>query len=305
MHRLRPAFASSVPHDLALGTDASRSCVSGTGWRSGCFGCGRCTPNKPWAFGRGARRSARATHVTLVLTERPLSEDELLIARSWLYERWADIIERDLGEPHIPTLEHGTDLRTARKAEYLAKLGLELSDPGLKKGKDGHRSPMQILFDWCEGDSDWDLALYRHYAEAMKGRQFLTWSKKGVVYELKKQMQDAIEKGKKAEPAAMPIAAIADRDWDELRHKADDIAVTLLETAERRGLPGVLELMRQHLGKDAVRHTVGMTGWQRDAMRAQAPPVKVEPEVHVPALAPSPEQMVMAEMTERRRARLP
>lgn len=128
----------------------------------------------------------------------------------------------------------------------------------------------------------------------------------GVLWALRKQMEAAIEEDKRAEPAHMPIAAIADRDWDELRHKTDDIALTLLETAERKGLPGVLELMHHHLGEDAVRRTVGMTGWHRpDALRAQAPPVRVEPEVHVPAPAPSPEQMVMAEMTERRRAPLP
>lgn len=253
--------------------------------------------------GLHAIRSLEATHGpngwhphihVLFLTERPMSDDEVLIAADWLYERWAVIIERELGEPHIPSPERGTDFRPARKAEYLAKLGLELSDPGFKRGRQGGRSPMQILFDWCEDDSDRDLALFRHYAEAMKGRQFLTWPKKGAVYELKKQMQDALEADKDAEPERPPIAALADCDcdWDDIRHKQDDIAVSLLETAEKRGLSGVLELVRHHLGEDAVRRTVGMTGWhQRDALRAQAPPVKVELAVTAPPAKTEPVQM--------------
>ena len=43
------------------------------------------------------------------------------------FQGW--LLTRVLGEGAVPSLEHGCDLRRCRRADYLAKLGLELTAP--------------------------------------------------------------------------------------------------------------------------------------------------------------------------------
>ncbi|HEY6724762.1 MAG TPA: hypothetical protein VI197_12065, partial [Polyangiaceae bacterium] len=66
----------------------------------------------------------------LLFFDAPLTELQLREARRWLAERWAACVARELGDEHRPDLEHGTDLRACRIAEYLTKRGLELTSPG-------------------------------------------------------------------------------------------------------------------------------------------------------------------------------
>ena len=66
---------------------------------------------------------------------------------------------------------------------YIAKtqdggaVGNEMARADLKQGRDGHRTPFEILddFRWT-GDLE-DLALWHEYERATKGQQAITWSK--------------------------------------------------------------------------------------------------------------------------------
>lgn len=56
-------------------------------------------------------------------------------------EIWERLVERHLGKDHVPSREHGADFRPCDSAAYLSKLGMELSDPAIVKG----RSPLAML----------------------------------------------------------------------------------------------------------------------------------------------------------------
>lgn len=104
----------------------------------------------------------------LLLFDAPLSERQLQEACRWIAKRWADCVARELGEDHRPDLEHGTDLRPCHNAEYLAKLGLELTSPGRsKRGKGDQRTPMQIAYDLADRQDPRDAELWRDYCDAM------------------------------------------------------------------------------------------------------------------------------------------
>lgn len=60
----------------------------------------------------------------------------------WHWNRWADIVERELGPRHTPDMIHGADLRPCKDSEhYISKLGLELADPAAVKG----RAPLALV----------------------------------------------------------------------------------------------------------------------------------------------------------------
>ena len=237
----------------------------------------------------------------LFATERVMNEEEILRAASWLYERWADIVVHELGEKHAPLPDVGTDFRVAHKADYLAKLGLEISDPGVKQGKNGGRTPLQILQDWVDVGEDRDKWLYQTYAQGMKGRRFLTWSNKGIFADLKREVMAEIAAETAAEPERLPVAVIDGPDWDELR-ETEDAATTLLEAAERAGTAGVFEQVLRLAGDGARTRSQMLTlqFWRcaHEANRPQSPPIGAPPPHPLLAL---PDQVPLPLPTDSRR----
>jgi len=97
----------------------------------------------------------------------------------WLWRRWSRSIE-GLGFGKCSRKAWRFDpVRTLEQAgEYVVKGGeaWEITHAHLKDGRDGHRSPFQILSDVCLHDPGSDGALFRQYAAAFKGAHQLTWS---------------------------------------------------------------------------------------------------------------------------------
>lgn len=58
-----------------------------------------------------------------------------------LRDLWERAVRRKLGPEHAPDARHGVDVRPCDSAAYLTKLGLELADPAVVKG----RSPLAML----------------------------------------------------------------------------------------------------------------------------------------------------------------
>jgi len=174
----------------------------------------------------------------LLFFDAPLTELQLREARRWLAERWAACVVRELGEEHRPDLEHGTDLRPCRIAEYLTKLGLELTSPGrTKRGKGNQRTPMQIAYDFAERRDERDAELWRDYCDAMFGAKMLTWSRG-----LRKRLglgEEATDEElvEEQEAAAEVVLLIEGREWDELRDVPGGRA-RVLEAAEREPAKG-------------------------------------------------------------------
>lgn len=94
----------------------------------------------------------------------------------WVIDRWKTMVERYVGKEHVPDDEHGVTLTPLHDARYVSKLGLEVSDPGLKIGKQGSRTPLQIAAEWSRFRHRRDAWLWRTYCEAMRGARQLTWS---------------------------------------------------------------------------------------------------------------------------------
>ena len=207
----------------------------------------RMTRGAPWkrlARRLGIRHSIRALELThgahgwhphlhvLLFLARPskggdvswrLSEDRaqahLAIARLW-----RKAVARELGPDHEPDDVHGTDVRPCHRADYISKLGLEVTDPGLaKRGRSG-RSPWQIASDLAsyQGDGaqtiarrERDASLWLAYVEGTRGRKMLTWSKglKRVAGIAERDDAETLEKKERPQP----IAYLNLPTWRELR----------------------------------------------------------------------------------------
>lgn len=186
----------------------------------------------------------------LVLTGRTLDDAELRDASMWLSERWQECVQRALGDEHRPDYAHGCDLRPCHSADYIAKLGLELTAPGRsKRAKGQNRTPMEIAYDFATEGRGRDSALWTDFCESMYGAKMLTWSKDlrkrlGMPAELSDE-----ELSEEAETHEI-LALIAGRDWDRLRD-TPGVRTALLEAAERGGLRGLIALASR-LGSDLL-----------------------------------------------------
>lgn len=86
-----------------------------------------------------------------------------------------------------PDEQHGVVVdrcyNAAEAGAYIAKTqegkspGNELARGDLKRGRDGNRTPFQIIEDFRQTGDVADLALWRAYEKATKGHQAISWSK--------------------------------------------------------------------------------------------------------------------------------
>jgi len=220
--------------------DAWRRVQSGKAWRE-------------WKVTAGFVGSIRALETThgengwhphlhiVLLTRRPLSEE----FRAWVSWRWQRAVCRALGADHMPDDVHGCDLRPCHAADYLQKLGLEVSPPE-KAGRVGHRTPLQLLMAFAyDGDLD-ALELYRAYTVGMKGAKMLTWTvglkrDAGVL----DQTDEAIVEGD--DELEERIVSIKGEAWDALRD-IPGIEVAILAVAESE----TPDVVREWLGQLAL-----------------------------------------------------
>lgn len=111
---------------------------------------------------------------------------QLVDEASWLKHRWLSALA---AAGMSASWERGLDVRQGDYwvREYVAKYGhepirtpwtleSELTKAPVKLGREGGRSPMQLLADYGLGDLQAG-ALYVEYVQAFKGRSQLTWSR--------------------------------------------------------------------------------------------------------------------------------
>lgn len=189
-------------------------------------------------------------HMVLLL-ERELSPDELAALKAELYALWADKVA-DLGLL-APNEAHGVDVQqvatnvdaAAAIATYAAKgmfagLAAEATGGAVKQARNGNRTPFQILEDIAdaldagEEPQARDVALWREYEAATKGRQQRRWSTGAldalavaVVPDDELEELEATEPP--AEPEEEPVALVA-LDAEARRRVAEDVRLRLLVT---------------------------------------------------------------------------
>lgn len=144
-----------------------------------------------------------------------------------LSKRWRAMLEKKGGSAHA---RYGLDVRTADSeiAKYVAKygreplqgrwdVGHEITKQVVKKGAQGeNRTPMQILYDYGEGD-ELSGRIWKTYAMAFKGRNQLVWSK-GLRERLKLGIEQSdLEIAEETPPEFSPFATISERQWRAIR----------------------------------------------------------------------------------------
>jgi hypothetical protein len=147
-------------------------------------------------------------------------------------------------------MEHGCDLRPCRRADYLAKLGLELTAPVGKAALFGNRSPLKIASDFLSAGDEADLTLWQAYAAGMRGARMLTWSR-GVraaagLDEVEKTDEEIVE-GKTGDETI--VAVIAGTDWNAARD-LPNATLRLLWAAEDGGAGAVHSTLVRLLGRE-------------------------------------------------------
>lgn len=144
-----------------------------------------------------------------------------------LFEAWAAIVEQRLGALHTPDGEHGVDLRPCKISDYLTKLGFELADPNVIKG----RAPLRLLADGA-------LEPYMQLQDARKRARDITYSR-GL-----KQIREAMPK-----PAldAVEVLALSGSKWGLLSSLGAGLAP--LEVVQAARTPAAaLEVLQRYLG---------------------------------------------------------
>ena len=176
-------------------------------------------------------------HLHILLFARKLDESALAAAQSFLSDRWKSAVSRELGASNAPLDEVGCRLDKCHRADYIAKIGLEMTNPGTKSGRNGGRCPLQIARDFVESGDDRDRATWAAYCRGMKGARMLTWSKglreqAGLVED---ESDEAIATADEASEAEVEtLLTIPGRTWDQVR-KVNGAACRLLDAADKGG----------------------------------------------------------------------
>lgn len=115
-------------------------------------------------------------HTLLVFPQDVAAEIPALTVEVWT--RWvAGLAKRGFDA----TLQHGVDVRVGTGAleqlgRYISKLAFETAGARWKHGKNGSRTPFQILADALDSGGERDLALWAEWEQASHGMRQLVWS---------------------------------------------------------------------------------------------------------------------------------
>lgn len=177
-------------------------------------------------------------HCVLFIMSTPAAKDPHAedILPAWQHA----CVSSGLGEPNM----HGVDIRNGESAtDYITKWGLdlELTKQHTKHGREGHRTPFDLLRDYADGDSRAG-SLFREFARAFKGKRQIIMSR-GLRKDLgmgpEKTDQELAEEDK---DKAVRIATLTIQQWNQILRY--DLRFSLLEVARREGSGGVTQFLK-------------------------------------------------------------
>jgi hypothetical protein len=172
----------------------------------------------------------------------------------YMRDRWARWVVK--AGYRLPHNEHGVKIDRCTSAEeaglYIAKtqdgraVGNEMARGDMKQGRLGGRTPFEILDDFRWSGDVADLALWREYERATRGRQAITWSN-GLRALL---IPDAPEEASDDEVAAAEIggedlAVIHGDTWRDII-RVPGLPAYLLDQAEAGGVTAVNAALAAH-----------------------------------------------------------
>ena len=138
------------------------------------------------------------------------------------------------------------DLQDGSKAdEYISKHGTwsleqELSKSHIKKGKEGNLTPFDLLRTYLETEDDFYIILFKEYAEALKGKSQIFWSRGLKDMFLIADKSDEVIASEKVEQA--DLLGLIPYDLWKLILKEEKRA-TFLDWVEKYGFLNALEII--------------------------------------------------------------
>ena len=194
----------------------------------------------------------------LVLFEPNTSSPRMEKFGEWLFVQWQVAIEKlGLGtcQREAFTFDRASELTGA--ADYVGKWGasLELAKSHVKSGRNGGRTPWQILSDFSANGMVYDKNLFHEYATAFKGARQLTWGRAFTRIDGKKE--PSIRDRYLVEPELTDEELAQEEQLPET-HKASfsreiffsvcrrGLTAQALTAHEESGLNGLLDLLTQN-----------------------------------------------------------
>jgi hypothetical protein len=178
----------------------------------------------------------------LLFCERRVSEGEQAELHAALFGRWARAVTRAGLRAPLPGLCPMKAIYSQNVADYLTKVSavLELTRADGKGGRGGNRSPFQVLRDYATTHRGADAAIWREWAEGMKGARQLTFSK-GLRerYAVEVTTDEEIAT---AEVGGDPVVILSAAAWKHIC-RVPMLRADVLRAAERGGAADVLELL--------------------------------------------------------------
>ena len=177
----------------------------------------------------------------VMLIESKLSEDQIDEIKSTIYDLWSYYCEKNgLGKPNRQGVDVQIPKNMESMARYVSKWGYELTHLNIKSGKNGSRTPFQILADLSKKFSPKDSALYKEFIICFKGRRQLRWSKGlKALFDLEELTDIQLNEA----PEREIITVIPKQDWYNIL--AADKRAELLEIAETGGAKAVKEFLER------------------------------------------------------------
>jgi hypothetical protein len=179
-----------------------------------------------------------------------------------------------LGAPDdfLPDHDHGVHAEladdTREVAQYLAKLGLELTGIAKKTSKPGHFTSWDIGRRAADGDPHF-VGLWKDHALAMLGARQLTWSRglRAAVGLVEQRTDEELAAEESLEPTEIErlIGVVPGALWDQrVRHCGQDLVAELLEKYAARDTRSH-ELVTPRDGERDVtpRPDIASTWWER------------------------------------------
>lgn len=211
----------------------------------------------------GTIRSVEVTHGpngwhphlhVLVFTRGRLNAEGIADLSGHVRAKWDRFITK--AGYRQPDRLHGVVIQVCQSAAeagaYIAKtqdgkgVGNEIARGDLKQGRNGHRTPLEILesFRWT-GDVE-DLALWNRYELATKGRQRITWSRGLRALLLPDTPAEQTDEEVAAEDVGGQVVALIDRETWRTVTRTPGLAGLILDTVEQGGTDALGVLMAGH-----------------------------------------------------------
>ena len=174
----------------------------------------------------------------------PESELDAEVFEEELSERWRSILAKqgDYGSEYYAVK---VTKNREEQAGYIAKCGWgiveEVTKSQSKHGQEEHYSMWELL-DLAAAGVYWAKAAWLEYAEAVKGKRWLVWSKGSrKLFDLDEEKTDQELSEIEEEPEAEIVYKFSGEDWLLVRRFEKRCAI--LEVAERDGAEGVSNML--------------------------------------------------------------